>query len=375
MCTVAISANTSWYIYNFRKNTIRALINEGYRVVAISPYDEYSKKIEGLGAEFINVHIDQGGTNPIKDIKTLLSFRTIYSRGDIDVVLNFTPKNNIYSTVASLGYQIKVINSVAGLGSLFINGGVKCRIARLLYGFSQKFAHKVFFQNDDDRSLFVDSKFVSVEKTERLPGSGVDLSRFVLTEAPDDSIVRFILVARMLYEKGVVHYVEAAKKLKDIYGNKVEFKLLGFLDVNNPSAITTFEMEKWVAEGAVNYLGISDQVEDEIAKVDCVVLPSYYREGVPKSLLEAGAMGKPIITTDNIGCRETVDDGINGFLCKPQSTDSLFNALKKIISMSHEERINMGQRSRKKIEIEFDERIIIDRYISTIETLSLKKSG
>ncbi|WP_036830306.1 glycosyltransferase, partial [Photobacterium sanctipauli] len=159
--------------------------------------------------------------------------------------------------------------------------------------------------------------------TDRLPGSGVDTSRFKASEAPDDGIVRFLLIARMLYDKGVGHYVEAARELKLKYGHKVEFQLLGFLGVNNPSAVTESQMKKWVDEGIVTYLGTSDSVENEIAKIDCQVLPSFYREGVPKTLLEAGAMGKPIVTTDNVGCRETVDDGINGFLCIPKSTESL----------------------------------------------------
>lgn len=370
MNIIAITANTSWYIYNFRKNTIRALLNEGYQVVAIAPRDEYSHKLEQLGSKFIDVNIDQGGTNPINDLRTFFDFKRIFLRENIDVVLNFTPKNNIYATMAAAMEKVKVINNIAGLGTLFINENLTSKVARLLYKFSQRYADKIFFQNEEDRSLFLANNFARREITDRLPGSGVDLSRFIFSSSPDDGIIRFLLIARMLYDKGVGHYVEAARSLKKKYGNNVEFRLLGFLDVDNPSAVSKAEMQAWVDEGIVIYLGVSDKVEEEIAKVDCMVLPSYYREGVPKSLLESGAMGKPIVTTDNVGCRETVEHGINGFLCKPRDTESLISALGKIVDMSHHERLEMGWRSRKKIEKEFDENIVINKYLETIKQVS-----
>ncbi|MCE7641498.1 glycosyltransferase family 4 protein [Vibrio fluvialis] len=370
MFNVAITSNTSWYLYNFRKNTILSLINSGYQVIAIAPEDKYSQKLIELGARFIPIDIDQGGTNPIKDFITFLSFYRIFSRQKIDVVLNFTPKNNIYSTLAASLNNVKVINNIAGLGILFVNETVASKIARALYKFSQRFADKIFFQNEEDRELFLSNGMARAEITDRLPGSGADLSRFALSPSADDGITRFLLIARMLYDKGVGHYVEAARHLKSKHRDKVEFRLLGFLDVNNPSAVSKQEMQQWVDEGIISYLGVSDKVEDEIAQVDCMVLPSFYREGVPKSLLEAGAMGKPIVTTDNVGCRETVDDGVNGFLCEPRSTESLTAALDKIIQQTHEERLVMGKASRKKIEREFDEQIVVDKYLDAVKECS-----
>ncbi len=365
--TIAISANTSWYLYNFRKNTIISLINDGYDVIAIAPEDEYSEKLTDLGCEFIDINIDQGGTNPVRDLKTLFGFYRIYKTKNIDVVLNFTPKNNIYSTLAAHFNNTKAINNIAGLGILFINESMSSKIARLLYRVSQSKASKLFFQNEDDRQLFLENKITTNVPTDRLPGSGVDLSRFILTPAPDDNKVRFLLIARMLYDKGIQQYVDAARNLKQKYGTTVELCLLGFLDVNNPSAVSTGDMNSWVEEGIINYLGVSDNVEQEIAIVDCMVLPSYYREGVPKSLLEAGAMGKPIVTTDNVGCRETVDVGINGYLCEPRSSESLTEKLELIINMSHEQRLAMGLKSREKIQKEFDEKIVINKYLAAID--------
>jgi len=367
MIKIAITANTSWYLYNFRKNTIISLVQQGYKVIAIAPQDDYSNKLSKLGCQFIHIDIDQGGTNPVRDLKTLFYFQFIYSKYSIDVVLNFTPKNNIYSTLAASINGTKSINNIAGLGILFINESITSKIARFLYKVSQSKASKLFFQNEDDRKLFLDKKITTTVETDRLPGSGVDLTRFILSPALDDGKVRFLLIARMLYDKGIGQYISAARILKAKYGNKVELCLLGFLDVDNPSAVSKKDMQSWVDEGIVNYLGISDKVEQEIAKVDCMVLPSYYREGVPKSLLEAGAMGKPIVTTDNVGCRETVDDGVNGFLCEPRSSASLIEKLELIINMAHSERLAMGEKSRMKIENEFDERIVINKYLDAIK--------
>lgn len=374
MRKVVLSANTSWYLYNFRKNTIVALLNSGCRVVLIAPRDDYSLKLNSIGVEFVEVFIDQGGTNPLKDIKTLFSFYSAYRRERPSVILNFTPKNNIYSTMAANILGIKVINNIAGLGMVFVDNTITSKVVKLLYKVSQFRADKVFFQNEDDRKLFLNAKLVREDITDRLPGSGVDISRFHVVAAKDDGVVRFLLIARMLFDKGIGHYVDAARELKLKYGDKVDFQLLGFLGVNNPSAVSKSQMQAWVDEGIVTYLGISEYVEKEIAKVDCQVLPSFYREGVPKTLLEAAAMGKPIVTTDNVGCRETVDDGINGFLCEPRNTDSLVEKLELIINMTHEERLSMGLNSRRKVETEFDESIVIRKYLDAIdEVLGDKK--
>ncbi|MEZ8760779.1 glycosyltransferase family 4 protein [Vibrio splendidus] len=368
MNMVVITSNTSWYLYNFRKNTILALLNSGYRVLAIAPQDDYSKKIQELGAEYQHIEIDQGGTNPVKDIVSFLGFVNLYRKIRPAVVLNFTPKNNIYSTLAANLVDAKSINNIAGLGMVFINENLTAKLARFLYKISQPKAHTIFFQNEDDRSLFAKHNLAPLDITDRVPGSGADLSRFAVSPTHDDGTVRFLLIARMLYDKGIGHYVKAARELKAKYGDGVDFRLLGFLDVNNPSAVSKQDMQSWVDEGIVNYLGTSDSVEKEIAKVDCMVLPSFYREGVPKSLLEACAMGKPIVTTDNVGCRETVDDGINGYLCEPRSTSSLVEKLDLMVTHSHDQRLQMGLQSRIKVENEFDEKIVINKYLEAVKS-------
>lgn len=180
MKIIAITANTSWYLYNFRKNTILSLLDKGFKVIVIAPKDKYSDYLSGLGCEYTDIAIDQGGSNPIKDILTMYLFYKIYKLRQPEVVLNFTPKNNIYSTFAASANNIPSINNIAGLGILFINESLTSKIARFLYKLSQRKASKIFFQNEDDRSLFLENKLAPAQLTERLPGSGVDLKRFLV---------------------------------------------------------------------------------------------------------------------------------------------------------------------------------------------------
>ncbi|QBX70762.1 glycosyltransferase family 4 protein [Aeromonas hydrophila] len=363
---IVISANTSWYLYNFRKNTILSLLENGDSVYILAPRDKHSELLISLGASYYDVYIDQGGANPLKDIFSFFIIWKFLYKIKPDVLLNFTPKNNIYGSLAAGLLGVRVINNVAGLGGVFLKDNITSKIVKILYRMSFRCVEKIFFQNLDDMNIFLNNKIVHEENIERLPGSGVDLNRFNYVPSEESDIVKFLLIARMLYDKGIEHYVESARILKLKYGERVEFNMLGFLDVNNPSAVTQEMMQSWVEEGVVNYFGVSDQVENEIEKADCVVLPSFYREGVPKSLLEAGAMGKPIVTTDNVGCRETVEHGVNGYLCEPRSTESLTLMLERMINLSHQDRLKMGYESRRKIAREFDEKIIIEKYISAI---------
>lgn len=364
---VAITANTSWYLYNFRNNLIKALLAEGYHVLAIAPRDAYSERLIALGnnVSFQHIVIDQGGTNPLKDLGTTVAFHRIYRQQRPDVVLNFTPKNNIYSTLAASRLKIPVINNIAGLGSVFIEEGLVARIARWLYRISQKHAAHIFFQNEEDRELFLSAGFVDPAITERVPGSGVDLERFKLTPLPDDGSRRFLLVARMLYEKGVEEYAMAAKALREKYPH-VECRVVGILDSNNPSAIPREVIQNWHEAGYISFRGATDSIEDEIAQVHCMVLPSYYREGVPRSLLEGAAMGRPIITTDNVGCRETVKDSVSGYLAEMRNVDSLCGQMEKITRLSPVALQQMRAQSRQHIEDSFNEKIIVCCYLKAV---------
>ena len=217
--------------------------------------------------------------------------------------------------------------------------------------------------------MFLENKLVKVALTDVLPGSGINLHRFTPTDDAGrksfNSSFRFLLIARMLKDKGVVEFVNAAQLLKES-GVKAEFCLLGFLDVQNPAAISSEQMKEWTDQGFVKYLGVSDDVREHIASADCIVLPSY-REGTPRTLLEAAAMGKPIITTNVVGCKEVVEHGFNGLLCEVKNAQDLAEKMKEMLLLSEDQRRLMGANGRLKMEKEFDENIVIQKYLHAID--------
>jgi len=307
---VLIALNTTWNLVNFRAGLIRALADAGYEVIAVAPPDKYVPRLTAFGCRFVSLPMDNKGTHPSRDLLLLWRFYQLFRHERPDVYLGYTVKPNVYGSLAAHALGIPVINNIAGLGTVFIKEGWLTRLVRGLYRLALSRSAKVFFQNDDDRAMFVAGGLVRAAFTDRLPGSGIDLARFSPVPLPSQPPLRFLLIARMLWDKGVGEYVEAARLLKGRAVN-ADFCLLGFLDVQNSAAISRQQMDEWVAEGVVRYLGMSDNVASEIAAADCVVLPSFYREGVPRSLLEAAAMGRPIITTNSVGCREVVDDGVS----------------------------------------------------------------
>ncbi|MCF8185860.1 MAG: glycosyltransferase family 4 protein [Sulfuritalea sp.] len=374
---VIIALNSSWNLINFRSGLICALVAEGYEVVALAPDDAYSVRLSELGCRFVPLPMDNQGTHPLRDLLLFIRLWLLLRRERPDVLLAYTVKPNVYASLAAGLLSIPVVNNIAGLGAVFIKGGWLVRLVRGLYRLALRRSAKVFFQNGDDRALFIDAGLVKPEKTDLLPGSGIDLTRFSANEKssmPSAKDVgrpfRFLLIARMLRDKGVVEYVAAAKQIRARWPN-VECALLGFLDVQNPAAISTEEMNAWVAAGDVRYLGVSDDVRLEIAQADCIVLPSY-REGTPRTLLEAAAMAKPIITTDAVGCREVVDDGVNGYLCQVRDANDLAAKMHAMLVLSVAERAAMGQAGRKKMELQFDEKIVIDKYLQVVSELAGK---
>ena len=363
---IAIVTNNSWYAWNMRANLGRAFKNNGYDVFFVCPYDKYSENIK-KEFEYIDVKVRSKGTNPFYDLKTIYNFYVIYKKIKPDIILHYTIKPNIYGTIVSGILNISTINNITGLGTLFIKQNIITKIAKFLYKFSQKKSTKIFFQNQDDFNMFVEEGLVQKEKCDLLPGSGVDVEKFIPIEKKNDGIFRFLLISRMLWDKGIGEYVESAKIIKEKYQN-VEFQLLGFLGVENPTAISKKQMDIWVKTGIVNYLGTSDDVRVEIGKVDCVVLPSY-REGMSRSLLESCSMAKPIIATNVVGCKQVVDDGINGYLCEVRNAQDLADKMEKMFNISNEERMQMGLKGREKIKKEFDEKIVINKYLKSIEKI------
>jgi glycosyltransferase involved in cell wall biosynthesis len=380
MKKLVIASNTAWSLYNFRAGLIRALVAKGYDVVVVAPYDEYARSLSSLGCRYVELPVDNKGVNPAKDLLLLIRFWLLMRRESPLAYLGYTVKPNVYGSLAAHVLGIPVINNIAGLGIVFTKENLLTKVVKFLYRLAISRSFKVFFQNEDDRQLFIQADLVRVDKTGRLPGSGVDLSLYSFSNesasasasasALSNKPFRFLLAARMLWEKGVGVYVDAASLVKQRYQN-VEFCLIGFLDVKNPNAISRVQMSKWSDEGIIHYLGVSDDMKSVLAEADCVVLPSYYREGVPKTLLEAAAMGRPIITTDSVGCREVVDDGVNGYLVRPRDVEDLAEKMIRMIELLPSERIAMGAAGRAKMEQEFDEKIVIDRYLEVVKTITI----
>jgi glycosyltransferase involved in cell wall biosynthesis len=360
---IVIVSNTSWSLFNFRFELAKAIKKSGYEVVLIAPYDEYSERLSEE-FEYHDIYMNNKGTNPKEDLKTTIEFYKLYKDIKPDIVLHYTIKPNIYGTIACSILGIKTINNIAGLGTLFIKQNFVTKIAKWLYKYSQNKADKIFFQNSDDFEMFTGEGLVEKAKCDILPGSGVDTNKFLPVVNTNDRFV-FLLVARMLWDKGIGEYIEASKILKEKYKN-VEFQMLGFLDVENNSAVSKEQMQEWVDAGYVNYLGVSDNVKEEIAKADCIVLPSFYREGTPRILLESASMAKPIVTTDNVGCRDVVDDGVNGYLCEVRNAGDLADKMEMMINLSEDDRLTMGIKGREKMINEFDESIVINKYLEAI---------
>jgi len=368
MKTIAIVLNNSWYAYTFRFNLAKSLKINGYKVVFIIPYDKKYSELIKQEFDVFDINIDAKGINPLSDLRTLISLYKLYKIIKPNIVLNFTIKPNIYSSIISGLLGIKSISNITGLGTLFIKQSLITKVAKFLYKIALRFNSKVFFQNKDDKNLFIKNKLVLKEKTDLLPGSGVDLNKFFPIEKnKNDKKFKFLLIARLLKDKGILEFIEAIKIIKKKYKN-IEFQILGEVGVENKTAITQYELQAWIEDGLINYLGTTDNVQDIVANIDCVVLPSY-REGTPRSLLEACAMEKPIIATNVVGCKEVVDDGVNGYLCKVKNVNDLANKMEMMIDLSNDERITMGKAGRKKIVKEFDEKIVLNKYLESIKEI------
>ena len=366
---IIISVNTAWNLLNFRASLINGLISSGFEVIAVAPTDKYVAELEMLGCRFIHLKMDNQGTHPIRDLLLLWRYWWLLKTEKPDLCLFYTVKPNVYGSLASSLCDIPFINNVSGLGTVFIQGGWLKWLVSALYKLAFRNSNRIFFQNRDDLDLFLENRLIKKNLTDVLPGSGIDLHRFTpvgdADRKPLTSPFRFLLIARMLIDKGVVEFVNAAKLLKES-GVKAEFCLLGFLDVQNPAAISSEQMKKWTDQGFVKYLGVSDDVREHIASAHCIVLPSY-REGTPRTLLEASAMGKPIITTNVIGCKEIVEHGVNGFLCEVKSPQDLALKLKDMRLLSEGQRRLMGVNGRLKMENEFDEKFVIQKYLRAID--------
>ena len=363
---IVLTGNTTFKLANFRQGLIRRLIAEGHRVIILAPEDDYVAEVRALGCDHVSLDMDRNGTSPPAEAKLLAEIYRKLKRLKPDLVFSYTIKNNIYCGLACRGLRIPFVPNVTGLGPTFNSQGALNLLVRSLYRIAFKKARTVFFQNSNDLEIFESSGLVPKDRVKLLPGSGVDLKRFVETPLPDETDgIRFLLVARMLWDKGVGDYVSAARQVRIEYPN-ARFQLLGPLDPDSKSGIGEEQINEWVEDGIVEYLGATRDVLPFLSDAHCIVLPSYYREGTPRSLLEAGAVGRPIITTDMPGCRDVVIDEQSGYLVQPRNPMNLAQAVEAFLKLEEVEKAEMAKASARHIATLFDEEIVIDAYIENI---------
>ena len=370
---IFIVANSFWNLFNFRSGLIKALIDQGFEVTALAKVDEHLKAVENLGCAAISINFKANGMNPFMDISLWVKLTFLMSKHKPNCALFFTAKPNIYGSLAATFCGVPYINNISGLGSVFIKQGLLSKFMGFLYKVSLSKTYRVFFQNSEDQSLFQKRNYVKSLVAEILPGSGVDLERFKPNQKnPNQSRnpFSFILIARLLRDKGIYEYIEAASIVHEQYPHVI-FKVLGFLGVENPTAISKEQMDEWIENNYLKYLGHAEDVRPFIEESHCVVLPSY-REGTPRTLLEAAAMGRPIITTDVPGCNRVINDGLTGFLCEVKNAQDLAQKMISMICLADKDRALMGLKGREKMELEFNEQLVIDQYLKAIHEICSK---
>lgn len=364
---IAIVANTTWNIYNFRLNIIDKLLAEGFEVFVIAPVDEYIsyKKKYPKVTHVPLVELNRDSLNPWKDFKLTLELARIYKRLRPDLVLHYTVKPNIYGGIAAKLNNTSSLAVVTGLGYTFIHNGFIKKVTKALYRLTSGFHKKIIFENTDDRILFTENALIKQGKGISVKGCGVDSAFF--SPAPNGILkerTTFTFIGRLLYDKGVKEFVEAAKAIKEKYNN-ADFWLVGEIDKSNPAAVSEGDLADWVKEKVVVYHGATNDVKKYIAASDCIVLPSY-REAIARSITEGMAMEKPVITTDTPGCREAVEDGENGFLVPIKDVAALSKSMEKFLLLNKGERHKMGVLGRKKVLAEFDDKLVADQIFEII---------
>lgn len=373
---VAIAINTSWNILNFRSGIVKELIRLGHEVITISPEDGSTEELKKLGCQSYHIELENSGMNAMNDYAYYRHFLKALKTIKPDIVLCYTIKPNIYGSIACGRMKIPVINNVSGLGTAFLWNKLLKSFVKGLYKFAFRNSSHVFFQNKYDKQLFLDEVRISEKKTSILPGSGVNTRHFAPIPPKNNEAFTFLMISRLLIDKGISEYCQAAAELREA-GISARFQVLGKAEDSHKRGFSKEKIQQLHEEGTIDYLGTTSDVRTYIGQADCIVLPSY-REGTSRTLLEAASMAKPMIATDVPGCNNVVEHEVNGLLCQLKNMESLRDAMKK---MAHSDKETIGRyagNSRKKAVEEFDEQLVIDRYLEKIEEItkiSVKKNN
>jgi len=362
---IAIVANSAWYLANFRLTLFERLRCSGHEVVAISPIDIHTARLTSKEFRHIEWRMNASSRNPLSEWLAIRHLARLLKEFDAEAIFSYTPKANIYSGLALGSRRCIFVPNVSGLGYAFVQKNLLAGLVKSLYRSSFTAASHVFFQNEEDRSLFARAGLVDQRPTVRLPGSGVDLTRFAAAPLPLAQRRIILFVGRMLVDKGVIDLIQAIRRLPHRH-QQLEVWLLGPLGGEHPNSVPQSSIESWVSEGIVRYLGETDDVRPIIAQADAIVLPSVYREGVPRSLLEAAAMGRPTITYDMPGCRDAVSAGVTGWICASRDVDGLTTAIEAFMNTPAHLLRAMGVLARQKMEQEFDEELVLQAYLRVV---------
>lgn len=351
-------------------NFVKKLISEGFEVHTIAPEDKFTHYLLEAGCIHHNLKMDSRGANFIKDTALIFELYAIYKRVKPDVVLHFTIKPNVYGTLAAAMLKIPAINNVCGLGTVFLKKNMVSFVAKALYRLSFRYANKVFFQNEDDQKLFIEQKLVPKQNVGLVPGSGIDLSHFSPQRFLRNEKFTFLLISRLITDKGILEYIEAVKKLKQ-KGLDARFQLLGAMDPLHKRGIQKEIIDSWIESGTIEYLGTAQDVRSFIHQADCIVLPSY-REGTPRTLLEAASSSKPIIATNVAGCNQVVTNGYNGLLCNIKDAEDLAEKMTTMATFDNHKLAALGSNGRLKMEKEFGDTLVVDKYLMALSEITPK---
>lgn len=350
----------------FRKNLLQALLDDGHRVIALAPFDHATDALRDMGLEVVDLPMDSKGMSPLRDLKLLWEFSKAFKVLKPDLILSFTIKNNIYGALAAKSQNLPFFPNITGLGTAFLSGSFLAGVARYLYRRAFAAVPVVYFQNTDDAGEFLAKGLVRRDQVRHVPGSGIDVERFASSSLVDEPVI-FLQVGRLLTDKGVREFAEAARIVKETHQEAV-FQLLGGFAHSNSSALPEAELKAWVSDGVIDYLGETSDVVPFIHSANVIVLASY-REGLPRTLLEGAALGRPLIATDVPGCRSVIEVGVNGYLAEVKSGKALAAVMIKMIEVGSEGRAEMGRAARKTAQDRFDVSLVIEAYRKDIRAV------
>lgn len=368
---ILILGNSHLVVFKFRGELIKKLVKEKYDVWVCfpnGPFGEGQQTAEQYGCHFVENHMDRRGTNPFSDFFVMKEYYSLIKEIKPDIVLSYTVKPNIYGGIVCRLLKVPFVPNITGLGKGLDEEGFVQKLTIQLYRYAIKHAACVFFQNNSDKNFF-DSKKIRYTKQIVLPGSGVNLQEFQPLPYPtSQNCVKFIYVARVMKAKGIEEFLKAAHIVKEKYQD-TEFHICGYCEEDYKAIIKERE-----SLGEIRYHGLVDNIKEYEKFCHCVVLPSFHPEGISNVLLEGAACARPLITTDHVGCKETVEDGKTGFIVKQKDSADLVDKIIQFIKMPNAQRMQMGILGREKMEKEFDRNIVVDAYMQEIDRL-LKDKG